>query len=133
MNRWLRSFLKPQVPKPDTHYRCLLPPRIIFWGFWLIATRTFYLYCCAKNNLVVKLGNNARSANTKPNHYRKLLYINYIWYELEKMFRLQSRKDLELPLFLILFSLVNNRIIHRAKECYSQFLQPSQFFKNVWW
>ena len=42
------------------------------------------------------------------------------------MFRLQSRKDLELPLFLILSSFVNNRIIHRAEECYPQFLQPSQ-------
>ena len=47
------------------------------------------------------------------------------------MFRLKSRKDLELPLFLILSSLVNNRIIHRAKERYSQFLQPGQFIKNV--
>ena len=49
------------------------------------------------------------------------------------MFRLKSTKGLEFLLFLILSSLVNNRIIHRAKECYSQFLQPGQFIKNVWW
>ena len=42
------------------------------------------------------------------------------------MFRLQSGKDLELPLFLILSSLVNKRIIRRGKECYPQFLQPIQ-------
>ena len=120
----IQYFLSLSVSHPSTIYFLRLLAHSNF---------NFFLYCCAKNNLVVKLGNNARSANTKPNHYRKLLYIIYIWYELEKMFRLQSRKDLELPLFLILSSLVNNRIIHRAKECYSQFLQPGQFIKNVWW
>ena len=77
------------------------PSTIYFLKLLAHSNFNFFLYCCTKNNPVVKLGNNARSTNTKPNHYRKLLYIIYIRYELEQMFRLQSRKDFELPLFLI--------------------------------